>query len=335
MNSSDVQIEIFRVIKNSIPRHLSLVDEIASVLVLSNDSAYRRIRGEKPLSLEEIYKLCNHFHLSLDELLGLHSDSFIFRGNLVHTSDFDFDQWLKKLAQNVKYFTSFKAKKIYFLCKDIPVFYHFHYKEVAAFKHYVWMKGLFNAPELNNKKFKLSDYPEDLFDLGVNALRIYNKIDCVEIWNVESINSTIRQIDFYHESGMFENEEEVLIIYESLNKLINHLNKQADLGHKFLEEEENYTQNGTYQMYFNEIVLGDNSAVAIFDGSKLGYITHSVINMMSTNDVLFCDYLFDSILNLMKRSTLISSVSERERLRFFKHLRMRINTRSQHLKPNI
>jgi hypothetical protein len=38
------------------------------------------------------------------------------------------------------------------------------------------------------------------------------------------------------------------------------------------------------------------------------------------------------IQNLIKKSTLISTVSERERVRFFKHLRNRIENRKQNLK---
>jgi hypothetical protein len=65
------------------------------------------------------------------------------------------------------------------------------------------------------------------------------------------------------------------------------------------------------------------------DGSKAAFILHSVMNIMMTRDTRFCDNLHDCIKNLMKRSTLISSYSERERERFFKYLRRRIESRKQ------
>ena len=89
---------------------------------------------------------------------------------------------------------------------------------------------------------------------------------------------------------------------------------------------------GSYQMYFNEVALGDNSVLAILDGNKMVFINHSVINTMFTRDIHFCDRINDHINNLMRKSTLISSVSERERTRFFKHLRQRIAARKQSLK---
>ena len=64
-----------------------MVDEVADILCISNDSAYRRIRREKPISLEEIQKLSLHYKISLDQFMHLQSDSFIFTGHLTNASD--------------------------------------------------------------------------------------------------------------------------------------------------------------------------------------------------------------------------------------------------------
>ncbi|MGZ3951284.1 MAG: helix-turn-helix domain-containing protein [Flavisolibacter sp.] len=332
MATSDLQVKIFQHIKSKLPSHLSLVDEMAQVLDVSTDSAYRRIRGEKPISLEEIYKLCVRFQLSLDQLMNLQSSALIFTGNFIHPSSFEFDQYLQSAIQHVKYMSGFKEKQMYYLCKDIPIFHHFHFREVAAFKYYVWMKGIFNVPQLHNKKFSLKDYPDELFELGQKSLSIYNEIDSVEIWSFETFNSSIRQIDYYLDSGMFEDEEEAILIYEAYDKLVTHLDKQATLGYKLNADQQSTNGLGKYQFYLNEMVIGDNSVLGVLDGTKVAFIIHSVINIMVTRDTRFCDNLYDCVQNLMKRSTLISSYSERERERFFKYLRHRIERRKHTLK---
>jgi len=331
MPASDIQLQIFQLIKSKLPSQASMVDEIARVLDVSTDSAYRRIRGEKPLSVDELYQLCLRFQLSLDQLFK--SESLIFTGSFIHPSSFRFDQYLQSAIQHLKYMAGFKNRKMYYLCKDIPLFHHFYFKEVAAFKHYVWLKGIFNDPGMANKKFSLKNYPDELFQLGKQALTIYNTIDSVEIWNIESINSSLRQIDYYHDSGMFENEREVMLIYEAYEKLITHLDKMAGIGHKFNVHEEGAAASGTFQMYLNEMIIGDNSILVQLDNTRLGFIIHTVINIMTTRDVRFCDNMYESMQNIMKKSTLISSVSERERSRFFKYLHKRIENRKQSLKP--
>jgi len=45
---------LFQVIKQRLPSNLSFVHDISDLLGISYDSAYRRIRGEKELSMEEI-----------------------------------------------------------------------------------------------------------------------------------------------------------------------------------------------------------------------------------------------------------------------------------------
>lgn len=330
MPNSEIQLQIFQLIKSKLPAAVSMVDEIAKLLEMSTDSAYRRIRGEKPLSVDELYLLCLRFQLSLDQLFK--SESLIFTGSFIHPSSFRFDQYLQSAIQHLKYMAGFKRRKMYYLCKDIPLFHHFYFKEVAAFKHYVWLKGIFNDPGMANKKFSLKHYPDELFQLGKQALDIYNTIDSVEIWNIESINSSLRQIDYYHDSGMFEDEREVMMIYEAYEQLISHLDKMAGLGHKFNVNEEAAADSGTFQMYLNEMIIGDNSILVQLDNTKLGFIIHTVINIMTTRDIRFCDNMYESMQNIMKKSTLISSVSERERSRFFKYLHKRIETRKQSLK---
>lgn len=332
MNALELQSQIFQQIRSKLPSNVHMVDEIASVLDISNDSAYRRIRGDKPLAIEELYKLCSRFQLSLDQLLDVRSDTLVFGGSFIHPSSFRFDQYLRSAIQHVKYMASFKEKQMYYLCKDIPLFHHFHFEEVAAFKHYVWMKGIFNAPELANKKFSLKDYPEELFELGKQALDIYNQIDSVEIWNLESINSSLRQIDYYHESGMFADEQEALLIYEAYEKLIAHLDQMAAVGYKFNVKQLQSKTSGVYQMYLNEMIIGDNSILVLLDNSKLAFVIHTVINIMTTRDVRFCDNMYECMQNLMKKSTLISSVGERERSLFFKHLSNRISRRKESIK---
>ncbi len=332
MDATDLQVRIFQHIKTSMSPHLSMVDEVAAVLKVSTDSAYRRIRGEKKLGLDEIYLLCQHFRLSLDSILNLGAEGFFFTGTFMQPSSFRYDQYLASLMQNVKYINGFDHKKMYYICKDIPFFHHFHFREIAAFKHYFWMKTIMQAPEVAQKKFSLQDFPDELFQLGRQALHYYNQMDSVEIWNIENINSTLRQIEFYQDSGLFPDKDEAAVLYDAVDKLLQHLEMQAHLGYKFNAGDPEKKRAGAFEMYYNEVILGDNSIVVEMDDAKAVFLVHSVINFILTRDVRFADNMHEYVHNLMKKSTLISSVSERERSRFFKYLRQRIEKRKEMLK---
>src|SRR5450759_4571115 len=117
MERTTAQSVFFQHIKTLLPPHLSLVDEIAEVLNISNDSAYRRIRGEKPIALEEIKKLCIKFNISLDQLLHLDSHSMVFSGRLASPQNFNFESYLDDFLQQMLFIESFEQKELLILPK--------------------------------------------------------------------------------------------------------------------------------------------------------------------------------------------------------------------------
>lgn len=332
MSAANIQVQLFQYLKNKLPEQASLVDELSAILNISTDSAYRRIRGEKAISIEELYKLCVHYKLSLDSLLNLQTDAFLFTGSFVQTESFKFEDYLSNAVQHVKYMNSFKERKMFYLCKDIPLFHHFHFKEIAAFKYYFWMKNILHLPEFAHKKFTVDMYPDEFFELGKQSLHYYNHIDSVELWNIETVNSTLRQIEYYHDSNIFASDEELFSVYTSLEKMISHLEQQATEGFKFDVNDPERKPLSSFQMYFNEIVILENSILVQLNGAKAVFIVHNVLNFLQTRDVRFCDNTYTYIQNLIKKSTLISTVSERERARFFKYLRHRIAGRKEKLR---
>src|SRR5436189_3215860 len=97
MESEELQKQFFHQLKGRLPQHLSLPEEVADLLEISTDSSYRRIRGEKPLTLDEARKLCNHFKISLDQLLSIDTDTTIFYGQWADYRNFNFEVYLSNM----------------------------------------------------------------------------------------------------------------------------------------------------------------------------------------------------------------------------------------------
>jgi hypothetical protein len=148
-----------------------------------------------------------------------------------------------------------------------------------------------------------------------------------ELWNFESLNATLRQIQYYHDSNLFVSDREVIRLYDALEKSINHLEKQAEVGYKFNPGDPLMKPMGGFKMYYSEVVTLDNSILAVLDGARISYQTHTIFNFMMTRDLGFCEYVHETVQMLMRKSTLISSVSEKERMRFFNRLRDKIHSR--------
>jgi hypothetical protein len=153
----------------------------------------------------------------------------------------------------------------------------------------------------------------------------------IEIWSLETINSMIRQIEYYRDGLIFESNEDPYRLYVAVESLLDHIEEQATLGYRFKYGDPARKPLGEYSLYFNEMQIGGNEYVIILDGKKLAVINHSAINYMITSDVSFTENMYRSMTNFMKRSTLISVVSEKERSRFFRVMRERIGRKKHEL----
>ncbi len=331
MDSPDLQQKLFQSIKTRMPADASVADEIAGLLNISSDSAYRRMRGEKQLTFEELVKLCTNYKISLDQLMNIQTGAFLFQGNLLNEKNHRYDAYLTGMMHTMAYFTSTEQKEIYYLCKDVPLFHHWQVREFAAFKYFFWMGILIYFPEFRNRKVTMSEYTDEQWNMGQKILGYYNLLDSFEVWNQGSLNATMHQIDYFREAGMFHSDEDVLLVYESLERSMDHLEEQAKLGHKFDINDPTKKPLGKFQMYINDIIILDNSILIVQDNSKMAVVLHSVINYMMTRDLNFCENLNQYIQNLLRRSTLISETSEKERARFFRIIRERIGRRKEKL----
>ena len=329
MEQLNTQVLFFQQIKSLLPPHISVVDEIAKVLDISTDSAYRRIRGEKPLSFEDMQKLGVIYKVSFDQFLHLQTNGFIFTGNLGYTSGDFVVEYLNNMLQQFEFMRGFDHKHIYFLPNDIPPFAYFQIPELAAFTFFYYKKSLLHFEDMKDMKFSVKDLSEEHVKLGIKVQASFNHIPSTEIWSIDTINSILRHILFYSDTNVFESKEDIICLYDKLGELINHLEKQAEHGLKF-----NYGQSpgkdaAAYRMYYNDLITGDNCVLAEIGDKKVTYINHNLINFMYTRDEAFNNYTFNTFKNAIWKSTQISLVGEKGRARFFDGLRRKIQVQRE------
>lgn len=332
MESASVQVLFFQHLKSSLPAHISMAEQVAELLQISIDSAYRRIRGEKPISFDELQKLCSNYNISLDQFVHIQNDAIVFNGRTATATRFNFEDYLKSVLQNVEYMNSFSKREMLYLNKDIPIFYHFLYPELAAFKSFFWMRSILNYPEYVNKTFNVEEnINERIKQTGVQLAAAYSMLPSQEVWNIESINSTIRQIEYYKDTHVFTSRNDIITLYKCLERTMDYIQRQAVCGYKISPDGKQVNKHVSYKMYVNEFILGDNSILAQLNNTRVAYLNHSVINFLLTKDPSFCEYTWQHFQNIIKKSTLISEVGEKERSRFFNIIKEKINARKNAL----
>ena len=331
MDSNQTQQLFFNHIKSKVPLHLSLVDEVAELLNISNDSAYRRIRGEKPIGLDEIQLLCNRYRISLDQLLHIQSNTIIFSGNKVDKQSFGFNDWLRDMENNLKTFNMMQNSRMFYFLKDIPVFHYNQFPELCAFKFFFWKRTVMGYSELAKKQFTGEETDPEALELAKSLIELYVKVPSTEIWNEESVHVSIRQIEFYKQSNIFADKQILKKVYEQLEELLNHIEQQAEIGKKFLYNKPISPNAAPYDIYMNEWLLGDNTIYVTAGERQITALNYNVLNFNTTQDKSFCDHIYKNLQNIISKSTHISLVGEKERSIFFNTLREKIHQRQQNI----
>ena len=98
MNVNELQQQLFLAIKSKLPRDASVADELAGLLDISTDSAYRRMRGEKTITFEELYTIATHYRISLDQLMNIDNGTIMFQGQFLDKNNFRFEEYMNKHA---------------------------------------------------------------------------------------------------------------------------------------------------------------------------------------------------------------------------------------------
>lgn len=333
METESAQQLFFKHINSLLPQHISFVDEIAETLEVSNDSAYRRIRGETKISLEEIKELCNKFKISLDQLLQLNSNSFLFTGTLTNSTDFNYDKWLQSCLEVIKHVKTFEPHYMIYLAKEFPFFYYFIIPEIAAFKTFFFLKSILFYDDWKGKKFSVNDDYSQYNQIWNDLASTFVSIPGTEIWNIGTFTSTIRQLEFYYESGVFKSREDVNCLFEKLLELIDHIELQAEYGVKLNRNQQPCYQKENYKIFINELVMGDNMQLFLLGDKYVTYLNHSILNYMTTSNFVFNNYMKRNMDIIVQKSIPISKVNEKERMKFFNQLRSRITKAQEKITP--
>lgn len=331
MTSTEIQQQLFSLIKEKLPPHQSLSDVVQQMLDIGSDSAYRRIRGEKPLVTEELQKLCTSFNISLDKLFNITSETTLFQTSYLSRTEPDFAGYLKNILQHMEALGQQTDAKVYVDAKDIPPFHYYGSEMLSALKFYVWMRFTGQIDAAEPLTFKPDQNNKELFSLGKAVLQCYSAIQSTEIWNPETINSTLRQIDFYCESGIIKDGGIARELLIQLKELVMRIEKQVEAGRKF-QSAANSDSSIEFNFFVNGVFLGDNCILTASKKSAKVFVTHGILDYMTTEDEKFVTATRKSFDNIMRKSSLISVTNERERVKFFNDLQEKIDHRIQRIK---
>jgi len=304
-------------IKRKLNPSQSLADELAEILNISRDSAYRRIRGETVLSLDEAKLLCLRYGISLDNLITGTGEMVSFHYRAVDTKTFTFEKWVKSILGNLEMLKHFPENQVIYFAKDIPVFYYFNSPLLGPFKMFFWMSSVLKTESYRGVKFSPDLVPASVILNGEKVYKIYSETPRIEIWSDETLNVTLRQIEFYHECGFMANPQYATQLCDEYLSLVKQIRSWATVGYK---EKPQYR----FNLYKNDLLIADNTIFFRMGDKRMTFIPCNTMNILTTSDDAFCKNTEDYLINLTSKSILISTSGEKDRNKFFNQMEDKI-----------
>lgn len=336
-DASSLQSQFLRGIEDIIPATSSLVNELSDVLEISTDSAYRRMRGETLLTIDEIILLCEHFRISFDAFSKVKTGMVTFSYSPLEPNAEHFAQYLDNMLKDITVIASAKESSIVYACQDIPVFHHYNYPDLANFKIFYWMRTIMNLPDLNRIKYDADFQFTELLDVAKKIFDTYSRIPSVELWTESTVLSTLKQIGFYWDSGIFDSKEDALRVCAALSKEVEDIQQMAEVSSK-LPEDQNITQTSgeeqddgreqvksNFKLYVSDIELTNNCVLVNIGNIQAVHLGHFSFSNMTTKNETYCRKTESWLNNIIKKSTLISGVSEKQRFQFFQNVNREID----------
>lgn len=309
--NSAVQDEFIARLKQALAPGIGLAEEIADLLDVSIDSAYRRVRGETSLTLDEIYTIARKYSISVDEVFGSRGDTVTFAYTKLTDNVKNFEDYLNRIISHLRIISKHGKGHIFYVAEEMPLFYSFFSKKLTAFKLFYWQRSVLNVPDYQNVKFDWGLIPENMVNAAHDSFKEYLSIASTEVWSDDTVFTGLRQIKFYYDSGIIS-KNQALELLDDYRKTIELVQRNAGNGRKQASDKaENYT------LYNSEVMLGTNCIYISMGDARYSYISFNTMNSLTTNNPGFCEETEHWIKNLEKKSTLISGVGEKQRYQFF------------------
>lgn len=319
--NTDHQAAIFEVIKRQIQGQDSLGNVVGDILCISQDAVYRRYRGETLLTIYELEKLCKHFNISLDSLFNINKNKVLFDYQPIANYDFSMGLYLQNMLEALQVMKGQKNPELLIAVNNSPVIQLMNYPHLIRFKLFFWAKTHLQIEEYKDAKFKYEKIDPEVFNIGHNALKIYCQIPSKEIYDPELLRGFVREVYYYFESQQFEDPNYAIYILDLLERFVDHLKAQAEIGKKFVSTTEPPASGNEFEMYHNETLNGNTTIYYKTDAFEGLYFGHNLMNSVHTIDKA---YIEDSLAILNKQfanSSIISVVNEKERNNYFGQLK--------------
>lgn len=120
-----------------------------------------------------------------------------FQFNAMFRDGFSIETYLQQISVQLKNLTETPDSRFLITAMDLPYFRQFGFKGLSRFKLFFWQRSVLNLEAYRSLKFDISDDTSNYDHITREIFENYHQVDSTEIWTPKSIDSSIKQIEYY------------------------------------------------------------------------------------------------------------------------------------------
>lgn len=281
-----------------------LADVVASILGISLNEAYKKMRGTSALSFAQTDLLCQKLNFSFC-FQADNRETISFSSLKSASSGPNLKTYLADLLFQLENIHKQKTKHIKLTTDDIPLFHFFKYPELTAFKIFFWGDSL----EANNNSFSTFNLDEETLAVTKKLNTLYLEIPTTEVWSKDTVSGTVEQIRYAFEAGYLPNKESILKILEQLKSCLTDINMYAISKKKTIDPAHIFN-------WYSCDVLGSICYLVDVAGTLTCFNRFNTFGYLKTQNIPYCEETDKWMDRLINKSTSFSGHGEKQRNKF-------------------
>ena len=298
---------VVTVLKN-ISENKKPVPYLVNILNISRESAYRRIRGDIPFTVEELVTLAADLEFSIDILFEQEKQNRSFYDYMSaekNSSDY-FAIMLKKYSELLEKLSYAKKLETIMAFNSFPPPFLVSFPNLFKFSYYKW---LYQDKEISRNGSYSSLVLPDVAYIFQRKMRgnLFQGKNTILIFDANIFLNLIKEIQYFYNRKLLSNEE-LLLIKEDVLRMIEHFEESCQTG--------SY-ESTKIQLYLSSLCVNSNTIYYNYDDKAEPLFWLFTINPVIIQNQGFVSMQIKWLNSLRRQSALITQSNEIMQAEFF------------------
>jgi hypothetical protein len=321
---SAIQSQLFERIASGLTSPKDLASEVTNTLGISIHGAYRRLRGEVVLSINEVELLVKKYKVPLFNGLDESPTNYLFQGVDLSLANHNFLERLQANISRYKQINQHGQLHMYYLGIDIsPASLHFS-PVLLMFLDYFWRNCYLNNHIRCDEPFSAKVIPAHIQQIADESFEIHQHTRTTEIWSLLCLESFIHQMEYMQSMHLFASDDDFQLVCDELDKTLHFYQQQAHIGYKLDRSGQVISPAIPFELYYSDLFFSENLFYLKINNDGAAVIKHNLF-YLSTAHVHFVKNVKDTFDIMLTKASPISGTNEKGRIYFFNKLFQRIN----------